>query len=82
MSDYFRRANVNALLSALEPEHRDRCLVLDGLTKSLGASNIRSAHLLASTKVVPVNNPAALKIPPTRRAVSGLSPMRGHHPWP
>ena len=44
--------DVNELLRALTPEHRERCIVLDGLTKSLGASNIRSAHLLASKEVV------------------------------
>ncbi|MBW2526725.1 MAG: pyridoxal phosphate-dependent aminotransferase [Deltaproteobacteria bacterium] len=44
--------DVNALLRAVAPEHRDRCIVLDGLTKSLGASNVRSAHLLAGKDVV------------------------------
>ena len=39
-------------LLALDPAERDRCFFLDGLTKSLGASNVRSAHLLASTKAV------------------------------
>lgn len=47
-------ADVNALLAAIEPPMRDRCIVLDGLTKSLGASNIRSAHLLAGKEVVRV----------------------------
>ncbi len=44
--------DLNRFLLALEPAQRDRCLFLDGLTKSLGASNIRNAHLLASAKVV------------------------------
>ncbi len=44
--------DVNDLLGALEPEHRERCIVLDGLTKSLGASNLRNAHLLASQDLV------------------------------
>ncbi|MBW2454029.1 MAG: pyridoxal phosphate-dependent aminotransferase [Deltaproteobacteria bacterium] len=44
--------DVNALLGALEPEHRERCIVLDGLTKSLGASNVRNAHLLANKDLV------------------------------
>ncbi|MCC6801353.1 MAG: pyridoxal phosphate-dependent aminotransferase [Anaerolineae bacterium] len=44
--------NINTLLQAFTPEERERIMVLDGLTKSLGASNIRSAHLLAGKQVV------------------------------
>jgi aspartate/methionine/tyrosine aminotransferase len=44
--------DLNRFLLALEPAERDRCIFLDGLTKSLGASNIRNAHLVASTDVV------------------------------
>ena len=44
--------NINELLQAFTPEERDRLIILDGLTKSLGASNVRSAHLLAGKKVV------------------------------
>jgi aspartate/methionine/tyrosine aminotransferase len=44
--------DLNEFLLAFEPEHRERCIVLDGLTKSLGASNIRNAHLVASESVV------------------------------
>ncbi len=44
--------DLNRFLLALEPAERDRCFFLDGLTKSLGASNVRSAHLLASAKAV------------------------------
>ena len=44
--------DLNAFLGALEPDERDRCIFLDGLTKSLGASNIRNAHLVASEAVV------------------------------
>jgi aspartate/methionine/tyrosine aminotransferase len=44
--------DLNTLLLALSPEDRERCIVLDGITKSLGASNIRNAHLVASEKVV------------------------------
>jgi aspartate aminotransferase len=44
--------DLNAFLSALEPEERERCIFLDGLTKSLGASNIRNAHLVASEEVI------------------------------
>ncbi len=44
--------DINLVLQAFEPEQRDRLMFLDGLTKSLGASNVRSAHLLASKPVV------------------------------
>ena len=47
-----RSHDLNEFLSKLEPEERDRCIILDGITKSLGASNIRNAHLLASRSVV------------------------------
>ncbi|NOG48341.1 MAG: aminotransferase class I/II-fold pyridoxal phosphate-dependent enzyme [Chloroflexi bacterium] len=40
------------MLQAFEPEKRERLMILDGLTKSLGASNIRSCQLVAGTKVV------------------------------
>ncbi len=45
-------SDINAVLQAFEPEQRERLIFLDGVTKSLGASNIRSAHLLAGKKVV------------------------------
>lgn len=44
--------DLNRFLLALEPAERDRCIILDGITKSLGASNIRNAHLVASEAVV------------------------------
>lgn len=44
--------DINALLSAFSPAERERLIFLDGLTKSLGASNIRNAHLVASKKVI------------------------------
>jgi aspartate/methionine/tyrosine aminotransferase len=44
--------DLNAFLNALDPDERERCMVLDGITKSLGASNIRNAHLLATAAVV------------------------------
>jgi aspartate aminotransferase len=44
--------DLNAFLRALEPAERERCIFLDGLTKSLGASNIRNAHLVAPQPVV------------------------------
>ncbi len=45
-------SDINALLNAFSPEDREKLIFLDGLTKSLGASNIRSAHLVAGKKVV------------------------------
>jgi aspartate/methionine/tyrosine aminotransferase len=44
--------DLNAFLMALDPAERDRCIFLDGITKSLGASNIRNAHLVASEEVI------------------------------
>ena len=44
-------ADINKVLLAFSPEHRQRLMFLDGLTKSLGASNIRSAHLVAPDAV-------------------------------
>jgi aspartate aminotransferase len=44
-------SDINTVLKAFPPEQRDRLIFLDGITKSLGASNIRSAHLLAGKKV-------------------------------
>ena len=44
--------DLNAFLGALDPAERERCIFLDGITKSLGASNIRNAHLVASEKVI------------------------------
>jgi aspartate/methionine/tyrosine aminotransferase len=44
--------DLNRFLLALDPEERDRCVFLDGVTKSLGASNVRNAHLVASTEMV------------------------------
>jgi len=44
--------DINAVLDAFSPEERERLMFLDGLTKSLGGSNIRNAHLLASKKVI------------------------------
>ena len=39
--------DLNAFLSLFEPAERARLVFLDGITKSLGASNIRNAHLIA-----------------------------------
>lgn len=43
--------DLNAFLAPLSFAERDRCMILDGITKSLGASNIRNAHLVAGRKV-------------------------------
>ncbi|OQX64456.1 MAG: hypothetical protein B6I38_03860 [Anaerolineaceae bacterium 4572_5.1] len=43
--------DINAFLREFTPAERERLIFLDGLTKSLGASNVRSAHLIASEKV-------------------------------
>ncbi len=45
-------SDINQVLEAFTPEERNRLMFLDGLTKSLGASNIRSSHLVASEAVV------------------------------
>ncbi len=44
--------DINPVLQAFTPEERKKLIFLDGLTKSLGASNIRSAHMLADKSVV------------------------------
>jgi aspartate/methionine/tyrosine aminotransferase len=44
--------DLNAFLQNFTPEERKRLMFLDGLTKSLGASNIRNCHLLADESVV------------------------------
>ncbi len=45
-------SDINVVLNAFSPEQRERLIFLDGITKSLGASNIRSAHLVAGKKVI------------------------------
>jgi aspartate aminotransferase len=44
--------DLNRFLSNFETEERARLIFLDGLTKSLGASNIRNAHLIASESII------------------------------
>ena len=44
--------DVNLVLEAFSPEERKRLMFMDGITKSLGGSNIRNAHLLASEEVI------------------------------
>lgn len=45
-------SDINKVLNAFPPEQRERLIFLDGITKSLGGSNIRSAHLVAGKKVI------------------------------
>lgn len=44
--------DINVVLKAFSPEDRKRLMFLDGLTKSLGGSNIRGAHLVADTQII------------------------------
>ena len=44
--------DLNSFLKFFTPEERRRIMFLDGITKSLGASNIRNCHLMADEAVV------------------------------
>ncbi|MGE5221714.1 MAG: aminotransferase class I/II-fold pyridoxal phosphate-dependent enzyme, partial [Omnitrophica WOR_2 bacterium] len=44
--------DLNSFLKLFDPAERSRLMFLDGITKSLGASNIRNCHLIASEEVV------------------------------
>lgn len=44
--------DLNAFLKLFTPEERKRLMFLDGITKSLGGSNVRNCHLIASEEVV------------------------------
>jgi aspartate aminotransferase len=44
--------DLNAFLRQFEPEERKRLIFLDGITKSLGASNVRNCHLIAPEEVI------------------------------
>jgi len=44
--------DLNVILKKFTPEERKRLMFLDGLTKSLGASNIRNCHLIADESVI------------------------------
>ncbi|NDJ78255.1 MAG: pyridoxal phosphate-dependent aminotransferase, partial [Chloroflexi bacterium] len=44
--------DINAVLGAFSPEDRKRLMILDGITKSLGGSNVRNAHVLADAPVI------------------------------
>ncbi len=43
--------NLNSFLRLFDPVERTRLMFLDGITKSLGASNIRNCHLIAPDEV-------------------------------
>ncbi len=45
-------SDINVVLQAFSPAERERLIFLDGITKSLGGSNIRSAHILAGKSIV------------------------------
>lgn len=47
-----RPMDLNAFLRLFHAEQRPRLMFLDGITKSLGASNVRNAHLIASKQVI------------------------------
>jgi aspartate aminotransferase len=44
--------DLNSFLGYFTPEERKQLMFLDGITKSLGGSNIRNCHLIASDDVV------------------------------
>lgn len=44
--------DLNAFLKFFTPEERKRLMFLDGITKSLGGSNIRNCHLLADESLI------------------------------
>lgn len=44
--------DLNSFLKFFTPEERKRLMFLDGITKSLGASNVRNCHLIADENVI------------------------------
>jgi aspartate/methionine/tyrosine aminotransferase len=52
-------ANINTVLNAFSPADRNKLMFMDGLTKSIGASNIRGAHLVAGPDVIKMINSRA-----------------------
>jgi aspartate/methionine/tyrosine aminotransferase len=44
--------DLNSFLKYFSPEERKRLMFLDGITKSLGASNIRNCHVIADESVI------------------------------
>ncbi|GAB1420024.1 guanitoxin biosynthesis PLP-dependent (S)-gamma-hydroxy-L-arginine cyclodehydratase GntC [Anaerolineales bacterium] len=45
-------SDINEVLKSFTAEEREKLIFLDGITKSLGASNIRSAHLVAGKAMI------------------------------
>lgn len=43
--------DLNAFIKNFTPEERKRIMIMDGITKSLGGSNIRNCHLIADESV-------------------------------
>jgi aminotransferase len=43
--------DLNEFVKAFSPDELERVIFMDGITKSLGGSNIRNAHLIASKRV-------------------------------
>jgi aspartate/methionine/tyrosine aminotransferase len=44
--------DLNTFLPQFDEKERERILIVDGITKSLGGSNIRNAHLIGPEKVI------------------------------
>jgi aminotransferase len=44
--------DLNAFLRLFTPDERKHLMFLDGITKSLGGSNVRNCHLIASEEVI------------------------------
>lgn len=44
--------DINTFMTYFSEKEKEKIIVLDGITKSLGASNIRNAHLIADKKVI------------------------------
>jgi len=44
--------DLNSFIQAFDASERPRLMFLDGITKSLGASNVRNGHLIASEQVI------------------------------
>ncbi len=44
--------DLNAFLHLFSPDERKHLMFLDGITKSLGGSNVRNCHLIASEEVI------------------------------
>ncbi len=44
--------DLGRFVAQFTPQERERLMFMDGITKSLGASNIRNAHLIASEQVI------------------------------